>query len=142
MKYHIWKPLDQLKGPCQLERFADDWEGLHLILFEVESKSYLRLTFQGSSHGVRFTDRRGNIHLQERGVKDDWSFYQVANSDFEAWIHQASSGILQSSKENVLHFAICTLSEIIDILNSEPPTCARLPEHRNISSEGKTNESH
>lgn len=128
MKYHQWTPLDEIKGPCLLSRYTDDWEDIRLLFFEVELQTVFRLNF-GRILASRFTDRRGNIHLQEVGVKNDWSFYQVSDSDFEAWFHEANAELLKAHGVDILHFAICTADECIDILAAEPPVCDWLPDY-------------
>ncbi len=130
MKYHPWRPLRQIRGLCHLERYTDDCEAVRLVFSEVDFQLFFRLKFI-KILASRFTVRPGIIHLQERGVRDDWSFYQVSNSDFHTWINEADGGILDAWRVTVYHFAICTVHECIDILAMEYPVCEWLPEDWN-----------
>lgn len=127
MNCHVWKPLDDLEAPFFLYRFSDDLEDVRLIFTSGERQRYFRLKFD-FIEASRFTDRRANVHLHERGVKDDWPFYTVSQSNFEAWLHQANDGILTvPGHASLTHYAFCTPFECIDILSYEPPQCEWLP---------------
>jgi hypothetical protein len=51
------------------------------------------------------------------------SFYRVEESDFATWFENRSHGVRRSS--NVVHTAILTMDDVIDVLSLDPPVIER-----------------
>ena len=65
----------------------------------------------------------GDLISYERFDEDDnlgrWGFFIVDSSDYFEWFNHSSQGIHESEK--VVHYAIYTPNDCLDILSAYPP---------------------
>ncbi len=126
MRYEVWTPLPHINGPCFLERYYDDVDGVRVILSEVKFSSLFRLKFDGIA-AAKISDRRCNIHRHDQGFKNDWSFYILQNSNFKPWSHGSSPNTVNTQPSILTHYVIGCVYECIDILTHNHPTTEWLP---------------
>ena len=118
-EFRKWIPIEGLSGNLYLEGLHDDYEGFRLLLKEESNQQrILRITFDPAL-SYRNTDEGGL--LRTIGNKDlgTWSLFIVENSDYLMWFNEESYGIHQL--ENIIHYAIYTPNDCLDILSIYPP---------------------
>ena len=118
MGFRKWLPIDDLSGSLYLEGLYDDYEGFRLLLKgEGEQQKMLRIMFDPAL-AYRNTDESDLLRTIGKGL-GEWSLFTVEHSDYLAWFNKESHGIHES--ENIVHYAIYTPNDCLDVLSIYPP---------------------
>jgi hypothetical protein len=117
-----WEPLSGLPEEMYLEGLHNDYEGFRLLLkSRGDQAKMLRITFDPVL-AYRGIDEGDLISYQRFNEDDDlgrWAFFIVNSSDYLEWFNQSSQGIHEG--EGVVHYAIYTPDDCLDILSAYPP---------------------
>jgi len=119
----IWTPLEGISERLSLEALHDDYEGVRLLLEGDEPNNQtLRITFDPSLvyRNIDEMDYMKSLHtFQGREHLGKWALFTVENSDFVKWFNEESHGTHEN--ENIVHYAVLTLNDCIDVISSQPP---------------------
>lgn len=120
--YKKWEPIPGLSNTMSLEALHNDYEGFRLLLKgRGNEEKTLRIMFDPVL-AYRSLDE-GDLLLYERFDETDnlekWGFFTILRSSYLEWFHQVSQYI--HSDEDVVHYAIYTENECLDILSSYYP---------------------
>lgn len=119
MNFEKWIPIDNLAGTLYLEAIHDDYEGFRLLLKGgAEQDKVLRITFDPAL-SYRNTDEGDLLKTINTQNFGGWSLYVVSNSDYLRWFSEESHGVHEG--EDIIHYAIYTPNDCLDILSSYPP---------------------
>ena len=119
--YKVWKPLEGIPAPLYLERLMDDAEGFRLLLRDgSEDGRILRIAF-GNVLSYRNAPERFLLKVWEENESFEGhsSLLTVEDSSYLAWLHEQSYEI--HSDEPIVHYAIYTPDDCVDVLAPEPP---------------------
>jgi hypothetical protein len=131
MSEHVWDTRDHrvytalscevdLPKQVYLEGMYDDWEGFRLLLRDHERESntgILRIHFGGKPVAYRCMDE--GVYPASWSKKMTHWLSQVENSEYLEWFHKESGGIREG--QGLVHYAIYTLNDCIDVLDLQPP---------------------
>jgi hypothetical protein len=104
-----------------IEAIHDDYEGFRILLRANNlTGNILRITFNNNL-SYRNTDESFLLKLWEYIDKETLgkTFYLVSNSAFVGFFNESTENIYK--EWNVVHYAIYTTSDCIDILSDQPP---------------------
>lgn len=119
MSFDKWTPIDGLVAPLYLEALHDDYEGFRLLLKGgSEQDKVLRITFDRAL-SYRNTDEGDLLKTINKQNSGGWSLYIVSNSDYLKWFSEESQSIHED--EDIIHYAIYTPNDCLDVLSSYPP---------------------
>jgi len=119
MSFEKWIPIDDLPETLYLEAIHDDYEGFRLLLKgDEDHNKTLRITFDPAL-SYRNTDEGDLLKTIGKQEFEQWSLYTVRNSSYSEWFADESCGI--HDDENIIHYAIYTPNDCIDILSVYPP---------------------
>lgn len=115
-----WEPMSCLPNEMYLEGLHDDYEGFRLLLKGSGDKGkILRIAFDPSLV-YRNIDEGDFLKMANDGEGlMKWCLFTVENSTYEKWFHEQSYNIRES--ENIVHYAIYTPNDCIDVLSAYPP---------------------
>lgn len=105
-----------------MEGLHYDCEGFRLLLKSVGDQArMLRITFDPVLvyRGIDEGDLIFYECFDDYEKDGMWSFFIVRHSDYLDWFHHASQGMYED--RDVVHYAIYTSNECLDILSAYPP---------------------
>jgi len=125
MKYKIWQPTGTVKNTLyDILSINDVYDGFFISLVDDENQK-LTLTW----HGIVVSYMRASEETRFRFISNewqdlrrqngDWSFYEVENSDFCAWIQRESEGMIDVN--NLHHLMIITKNDVLDVVSYDYP---------------------
>ncbi len=113
-----WKPIYGIEKKMYIEAIHDDYEGFRILLKGEKPESILlRITFNDHL-GYRNTDE-GNLIKIWNPEKPLGIFFIVENSSYINYFHEMTLNIYKDWK--IIHYAIYSPVDCIDILSSVPP---------------------
>ena|SRR5690554_3194192 len=118
--YSIWQPLDGLSGRLFVESLEDKDDGLIVILRQPKETSSRRLKIVFDPYiAYKNMDEsyRSRTFSEKGGFRN--SLNLVANSSWFEWLQAESQGYYEF--KNLLHYAIITDADFIDVLSEFPP---------------------
>jgi len=118
--FRKWEPLSDLPDEMYLEGLHDDYEGFRLLLKGASgNRKMLRISFDSSLayRNINEGDFLKTVEDSEGLTK--WCLFTVENSAYEKWFHEQSYNIHAS--EDIVHYAIYTPNDCVDILSAYPP---------------------
>lgn len=128
-KWTQWRPLSNLSDRYYIESISDNFkEGFKIILADAHEKTRnVLIHFPHSVNAYRRTDE--TFTLLTIGYLDkvyggsfyaNWTFFKAENSEYLKWLSEQSHTISDSYK--IMHYALITDEEIIDIACTYEPT--------------------
>ena len=119
--YEAWKPIEGLPRVLYVEALHDDYEGLRVLLRPNDSSSrMLRIVFESVV---------GYMNVNEGYRQRTWgsipsmetlpTMLTVRDSKWVEWLMEDAGGVL--SKDELIHFAIYTPEDCIDVVTAFPP---------------------
>lgn len=105
-----------------LEGLHNDYEGFRLLLKGTgDQAKMLRITFDPvlAYRGIDEGDLISYERLDEDDQLGRWGFFIVGSSSYIEWFHRTSQGVHE--EESIMHYAIYTPNDCLDILSSYPP---------------------
>jgi hypothetical protein len=121
-RFRPWKPLDEIPLHLCLEAVHDDYEGLRFLLRgDDPTGATLRLTFE-SPVGYRNINESYRAKTWASGAEMTSlpSLLIVENSEWLDWLVHEAGGVLTAEK--LLHYAIYTGEDCIDVVTEFAPT--------------------
>jgi hypothetical protein len=117
-----WKPLDGVPERLYLEAVHDDCEGLRFLLRGEDTTSpTLRLVFESP---VAYRNINESYRVRTWAAVSDMralpSLLKVENSNWARWLVEEAGGVLRV--DALVHYAIYTPEDCIDIVTEFPPT--------------------
>ena len=103
-----------------LEALYDDWEGFRILVRDYDKEAgigILRISFGGRPVANRCMDE--GVYPASWSKKIPSFLSTVENSEYLEWFHKESGGIREG--QPLVHYAIYTVNECIDVLDIEPP---------------------
>lgn len=118
--YERWDPVQGVPSRMYCDAIHDDHEGFRILLRpEDPTCSTLRIRFEGAI-GYRNVNESYRQRTWSRFDGEGLgSLFCVANSDWVDWIKKESAGVLDNS--NVVHYAILTDEDCIEVVSEFPP---------------------
>lgn len=120
----VWRPegFEQFeKLDVSVEAIHDDYEGLRIIL-KINSplQAVIKLEFEAVL-SYRNTVESYLLVLWHQHEKSIYgrTFYIIENSEYLAFLHQMSMNVYE--KWDIVHYAIYTNTDCIDVLATAPP---------------------
>jgi len=118
----VWRPVEDLPEQMFVEALYDDYEGFRILLRgEKPDSKMLRVAFE---------DRLSYRNADETYLSKFWfstpketfrsNFFTVENSSYIDYFEEMSEG-LHPSNWVIIHYAIYTQRDCIDILSYVPP---------------------
>ena len=120
-RYKKWYPLENIPVHLYCEGLHDDYEGFRILLRGDDPTSpVLRISFSPSL-AYRNIDE-GDLLRTIYGIPDlgASSLFMVENSTWLEWFQEESHGIHDG--EDIMHYAIYTANDCIDVLSAFDPT--------------------
>ncbi|MFQ5700168.1 MAG: hypothetical protein ACE5IL_18040 [Myxococcota bacterium] len=120
-RYVPWTPVGGIPRRLHCEAIHDDVEGLRILLRgDNPSGSTLRLRFE-SVIGYRNVNESYRLQTWgELNMAQQPPLLIVENSSWIKWLHNEAGEVIDSEK--VVHYAVFTSEDCIDILTEFPPT--------------------
>lgn len=115
MEVKNWDEINGLEERFYLESLHDDYEGLRLIFKNENNERVLCIRFD-SVLSYRNVDE-GDLLKSSNSVKG--GFHKIDSSQYLRWFHEESYDRWKDKK--VIHYAIYTPDDCVDILSIEPP---------------------
>jgi len=117
-----WEPISGLPTKIYLEGLHHDYEGFRLLLKASGGQAkMLRITFDPALVYRNIDEgdylNYGADYSQLEPM--EWSFFIVEKSNFLDWFQQVSQEI--HDLQNIVHYAIHTPNDCVDILSAYPP---------------------
>ena len=119
MVWNKWQPTPTIKGKYEIENMEGNLEKLEIKLKRLDSLHSLSLQFQF----VLIAFQSTAIELRKKTLQTlsfqlntshlEWTFFQVLDSPYSAWLSQQSCGI--HSPADFTHHVIITPSLVVDI---------------------------
>lgn len=108
-------------GPYDLEELVDRGGVLQLYLIGVRNKS-LRIEFDSYIAYRKIDEGDAMVTLSQLATcgKAGKSFYQVASSEFVSWLLEQGYGV--RSSQELLHYVVVTVDDIIDVISHGQPS--------------------
>jgi hypothetical protein len=125
-KYEIWEQTSEWPKSLYLQALHDDYEGFRLILedkdgqgsvFKVSFDSHL--AYRNIDEGDRLSSLPSLTHKGEKLA----TVYLVKNSNWVHWFKEENAG--KYDNEGLLHWAIITPNDWVDVISLEPPVFTR-----------------
>ncbi|MEH6474115.1 MAG: hypothetical protein V7727_00440 [Sneathiella sp.] len=120
-KYTAWDPIKGLLDTFYVESIHDDYEGFRILLQgDDKTTDVLRIKFDVAlayrkvDEGDRWKTVSSNPELQKS------VFFIVENSNWIDWFCNESCGI--HSSDELIHYAIFTSNDCIDVLSAVEPS--------------------
>lgn len=118
IKFEKWRPIDLLSESMHLEELHDSNKGFWFLLKEESgNKKTLKITFDLVLL-YRKIDEGDFLMTIDKSVTG-WTFFTAKNSDLLSWFNYQSQDIHHN--ENIIHYAIYTPDDCLDILSAYPP---------------------
>lgn len=119
-QYKKWLPLDSIPSRLYCEGIHDDYEGFRIIVRgEGDDSSLLRISFDVAL-AYRNVDEGDLVQtIQLRPELGSFSLFVVENSSWVEWFESESCGL--HSRKNIVHYAIYTSNDCIDVLSEFEP---------------------
>lgn len=118
MKFTKWIPISGIPDTLYLEGLHDDYEGFRLLLKGAgEQQRTLRISFDPVL-SYRYVDE-GDLLKTLSNEIGEGTLHLVTNSSFISWFTEESADIHDS--ESIIHYAIYTPTDCLDILSAHPP---------------------
>ncbi len=120
--FRKWKPLANLPTEIYLYELYQGYDNFKLLFkhYDKEEK-ILEIVFDPAL--VYRNIDEGDLLLYNRIDGEDglgrWGLFTVEESDYLEWFHLTSQGI--HLNQNVVHYAIYTPDDCLDILSAYPP---------------------
>jgi len=127
--YEVWEQTSEWPKNLYLQALLDDYEGFRLILedkdgqgsvFKVSVDSHL--AYRNIDEGDRLSSLRSLTQTRVRVAK----VYLVKNSKWVHWFKEENAG--KYDDDDLLHWAIITPNDWVDVISLEPPAFNRLTE--------------
>ena len=122
-RYVAWCPLPDIPEELYVEALYDDVEGFRILLrAEDPTSPTLRVLFESMVAYRNMNEIYRNRTWQiwrKAGVKRLPALMMVEDSRWVQWLVEESGSILEA--ENVLHYAIYTPEDCIDVASQFPP---------------------
>lgn len=119
-KYKKWEPVKDIPSSLLCEGLHDDYEGFRVLLKGSGDKACtFRIVF-GTALAYRNIDE-GDLQKTLHSIvcTEPCSLFIVENSTWLKWFQEESYGI--HDDEEIIHYAIYTENDCIDILSAYPP---------------------
>ncbi len=114
-------PHVDTKKNYSIEAIHDDYEGFRILLrSDILTDKVLKITF---NNHVSYRNTDESFLLKLFGNTDEKllgkTFYLVCNSDYVDFFNESTMNLY--TDWDVIHYAIYTISDCIDILSDQPP---------------------
>jgi len=124
-KWVKWNPIDIPKGDYIVTDFAQNSEGVKIILDN--EKDAIQIFFDGvpsiiriAVEGIRMrTCREALDRYQDDLFFRNHFLFTIENSQLSKWVEEESCGFTEA--ENLMHYCIVTAAEVIDIIATFEP---------------------
>ena len=121
MNYIKWNPIDSLPDCLYLEGLHDDYEGFRVLLRGVDIHSrMLRIAFDLPLFYRNIDEGSFLKTLHAITEQERWALYTVENSSLISWFQEESYGVIYRNRQ-IVHYAILTPNDCIDILSEHEP---------------------
>jgi len=127
--FEKWIPVSDLPNELYLKELHQDSEGFRLFFKGKNSNEKILQIVFDMPLVYRNLDEGDYLQTIGPGV-NGWSLFVVHNSEYLAWFNNESQGIHE--KQNVIHYAIYTPNDCIDILSAYPPEVKWLNTHNKV----------
>ena len=117
-----WEPISELPDEIFIEGLHNDYEGFRILLKGSDDQArMLRITYDPvlAYRGVDEGDLISYKRFDEDSNLGRWGFFIVKSSDYLEWFLHLSQGIHEN--ESIVHYAIYTPNDCLDILSAYPP---------------------
>lgn len=119
--YSKWEPIEDIPARLSCEGLHHDYEGFRILLKGPGPDSAtFRIIFDPTLayRNIDEGDLLKTIHeMPDPGI---FSLFTVDSSTWLKWFHEESYGIHKD--ENIVHYAIYTVNDCIDVLSAFEPT--------------------
>lgn len=121
--YRPWQPIEDLPKTLYCEGVHDDWEYFRILLRPRDrSRPMLRLLFDAAV-GYRNVNESYRLRLLENHeARDGGTLFVVDHSNWLRWLSEESRGVVEHMHDNLVHYAILTPEDCIDVASAYPPT--------------------
>lgn len=126
-QYKKWIPLEKIPSRLHCEGLHDDYEGFRILLKgDDPNSSMLRITFNAVLVYRNIDEGDLLLTIQTRPDLGHSALFTVENSTWLEWFHGESCEIHE--RETIVHYAIYTSNDCIDVLSAFEPTVEWLNE--------------
>jgi len=115
-----WEPIDHLPEEMYLEGLHDDYEGFRLLMKGKNPQDkMLRIHFEVPLVYRNIDEGDYLLYSPVKNESAKSTFYTIENSQYLEWFHKESLDMHKSEK--IIHYAIYTPNDCIDILSPWSP---------------------